>query len=122
MKSNSLGILDDKLVDYENTFGTKLGMNKAERLQTEDSKMTHAMVIVGVHLDLSGKPVRYRIENSWSDEYGTKGYFFCTAEWFRQYAYQIVVPKTFASPELVNVFESEDAVELPPWDPMGALA
>ena len=37
--------------------------------------MTHAMVISGVHLDASGRPVRYKVENSWGDAVGNKGYF-----------------------------------------------
>lgn len=51
------------------------------------------------------------------------GYFVCTAEWFRQYAYQIVVPRHMAPKKLVRVFEDTDkAVKLPAWDPMGSLA
>lgn len=51
------------------------------------------------------------------------GYFVCTAEWFRQYAYQIVVPRHMAPKKLVKVFEDTDkAVKLPAWDPMGSLA
>lgn len=35
--------MDCDLFDYANTFGTKLGMTKAQRLQTGESSMTHAM-------------------------------------------------------------------------------
>lgn len=35
--------MDTKLFEYEKTFGTGLGMSKAERLQTGESAMTHAM-------------------------------------------------------------------------------
>jgi bleomycin hydrolase len=42
------------------------------------------MVITAVHLDDNGKPIRYKIENSWSDEAGNKGFFMCTADWFRE--------------------------------------
>jgi len=120
--NSALGVMDCDLFDYGNTFGTKLGMTKAQRLQTGESSMTHAMVIVAAHLDSNGRPVRYRIENSWSDTAGTKGYFVCTSEWFREYAYQIVVPRKMAPSKLVKIFEDNDAVELPPWDPMGSLA
>ena len=44
--------------------------------------MTHAMVISGVHIDATGKPVRYRVENSWGPEVGEKGYFVMTDAWF----------------------------------------
>ena len=65
--------MDTELFDYPAAFGTSLGMTKAQRLQTGDSSMTHAMVITAVHVDASGKPVRYRIENSWAETAGTKG-------------------------------------------------
>lgn len=32
-------------------------------------------VIVAAHLDDNGIPVRYRVENSWSDTAGTKGVY-----------------------------------------------
>ena len=48
-------------------------MTKAQRLQSGESSMTHAMVIVAAHLNADGKPVRYRVENSWSDTAGSKG-------------------------------------------------
>lgn len=67
--------MDCNLYDFMNTFGTNLGMNKAQRLQTGESSMTHAMVIVAVHLGKGGRPIRYRIENSWSDTAGDKGAF-----------------------------------------------
>jgi bleomycin hydrolase len=46
--------------------------------------MTHAMVISGVHLDANGKPVRYKVENSWGETKGDKGYFVMTDAWFEQ--------------------------------------
>lgn len=47
--------------------------------------MTHAMVITAVHIDPStNKPVRYKVENSWGDKVGDKGYFVMTDAWFEQ--------------------------------------
>lgn len=37
---------------------------------------------------------------------------------FRRFVYQVVVPKTLAPKELVKVFEGDEKVVLPPWDPL----
>lgn len=60
--------MDTKLFDLDEGFSTRIGLSKAERLQTGDSAMTHAMVLTAVHLDKDGKSVRWRVENSWGKE------------------------------------------------------
>lgn len=71
------------LRSIQSTFDIKLGLSKADRLRVNESSMTHAMVISGVHIDpSSGKPVRYKVENSWGDARGHKGYFVMTDAWF----------------------------------------
>ena len=53
----------------ENAFDISLSLSKADRLRTKESAMNRAMVITGVHLDPeSRKPVRYKVENSWSEQ------------------------------------------------------
>jgi len=90
-------------------------------LRTNESAMTQAMVISGVYLDpQSGKPLRYKVENSWGEKSGEKGFFVMTDHWFDEFVYQVVVPRTLA--QLVKVYESDEKVVLPPWDPMGSLA
>lgn len=79
------GVWDTQAYELEMAFGYKLGMTKTQRLIMGDSVANHAMVIAAVHVDeKNGRPVRYKVENSWSDTAGEKGYFMMTAEWFRQ--------------------------------------
>ena len=94
-------------------------MSKADRLRTGESAMTHAMVISGVHLDAqTGKPTRYKVENSWGETAGEKGWFVMSDKWFEEFVYQVVIPKALAPKDLVKVFEGEERTVLPPWDPM----
>uniref|UniRef100_A0A1D1YLR2 bleomycin hydrolase n=1 Tax=Anthurium amnicola TaxID=1678845 RepID=A0A1D1YLR2_9ARAE len=115
-----LGIYDNKIIDFELGFNIKFELTKAQRLQYGQSLMTHAMVLTGVHID-NDKPVRWRVENSWGDSRGDKGYFVMSDDWFSDWVYQIVLEKEDTPNELVDILIQSPTV-LPPWDPMGSLA
>jgi len=121
MFDRDLGTMDLEIFDYEAVYGTNFGMTKAERLDYGASEMTHAMVFTGVDLDDDGKPRKWRVENSWGDKNGDKGFMIMTDDWFTEYNYEVVVEKKYLSPELLAVLQTEPN-GLPPWDPMGALA
>ena len=120
MFHRNLGLMDMDLYDYEAVFGTEFPMSKATRLEYGDSQMTHAMLFTGVDL-VSGKPRRWRVENSWGVKGGDKGYYLMTDKWFDEYNYEIVVDKKYLPKRILELFEKEP-VKLAPWDPMGALA
>ncbi|KZP18737.1 bleomycin hydrolase [Athelia psychrophila] len=122
--TSTRGIMDTALYppsSYQNAFGVALGLTKAQRLQMGESAMTHAMVLAAVHVE-DGKTVRWKVENSWGEGPGEKGWFVMSDAWFDEFVYQVVVPKALAPKELVKVFEGTERVVLPAWDPMGALA
>jgi bleomycin hydrolase len=108
-------------VDYELGFNVTLNMSKAERLLTGESAMTHAMVLTAVHLDKDNKPVRWRVENSWSESAGTEGYFVMSDKWMDEFCYQAVVDPSVVAKDVRDVLKQKAKV-LPLWDPMGALA
>ncbi|PGH23570.1 hypothetical protein AJ80_02350 [Polytolypa hystricis UAMH7299] len=116
----SLGIMDTALYDYTLGFNVKFGMTKAQRLRTGESAMTHAMVLTGVQVE-NGKPVRWRVENSWGKERGDQGYFVMTDKWMDEFVYQVVVDPRFVSTAVRGVLK-QTPLTLPLWDPMGALA
>lgn len=114
------GIMDVDLTNLSLGFNVSLGMNKAERLASGESAMTHAMVITGVHLE-DDRPVRWRVENSWGETVGDKGWFVMTDRWMDEYTFQAVVDSKFVSAETRAILEQTPIV-LPRWDPMGVLA
>jgi bleomycin hydrolase len=117
---SALGIMDTDLYDFNLGFNIKLGMNKAQRVETGESAMTHAMVLTAVHIE-GGRPVRWRVQNSWGESAGDKGWFVMTDKWMDEFVYQVVVDPKFVGKEVRDVLDQEPIV-LPLWDPMGALA
>ncbi|KAL7795905.1 peptidase C1B, bleomycin hydrolase [Trichoderma ceciliae] len=117
------GIMDLDLFDYEAGLSTSLlRMNKAQRLMTGESLMTHAMVLTAVHVDeKTGRPVRWRVQNSWGTAAGDKGWFVMSDAWMDEFVYQAVVDPRVCSKEVRDVLKQEPIV-LPLWDPMGSLA
>ena len=106
MFHRDLGLMDMDLYDYEAVFGTEFPMTKATRLEYGDSQMTHAMLFTGVDL-VSGKPRRWRVENSWGVKGGDKGYYLMTDKWFDEYNYEIVVDKKYLPKRILELFEKE---------------
>lgn len=96
-------------------------MSKADRLIYGESLMTHAMAITGASVDKNDKPTKYRVENSWGEERGEKGYLVMTADWFKEFVFEAVVDKSHVPSEVLKVFDMKPIV-LPAWDPMGCLA
>lgn len=61
------------------------------------------------------------MENSWGEERGEKGYLIMSADWFKEFVFEIVVDKAIVPQDVMEVFEQTPIV-LPAWDPMGTLA
>ena len=115
------GIMADGMYDFNSSMDIQLTQDKAGRLDYSESLMTHAMVLTGVDLDENGKAKKWKVENSWGEKVGDKGYFVASDAWMDEYTYQIVVRKEFLTEAELAAYEAEPIV-LAPWDPMGALA
>ncbi len=74
--------MDLDLFNYERALGVKFTFGQSgatpDYSERDESAMTHAMVITAVHSDADGRPVRYKVENSWGDVVGVKGFFVMT--------------------------------------------
>ena len=99
--------------DYGSVFGTTFGMDKAQRISTFDSGSTHAMTLTAVDLDADGKPVKWKVENSWGADSGQKGYLIMTAEWFREYMFRLVVNKKYVPENILKAYDSKPVMVMP---------
>jgi bleomycin hydrolase len=98
--------------DYTSLFG-EFTMNKAERIATFDSGSTHAMTLTAVDLDADGKPLKWKVENSWGSDHGQKGCLIMTAEWFREYMFRLVVDKQYVPENILREAEQKPIMVMP---------
>jgi bleomycin hydrolase len=122
MMHRELGVWDAQLFDYAGVYGTAFRHDKAQRLAYHQTLMTHAMMFTGVDVDPgSDTPRRWRVENSWGEENGVKGFYTMNDSWFDQYMFEVAVHQDLLPPDVVEA-RDQDPIVLPPWDPMGSLA
>jgi len=122
MLERDQGALDREMYDFELLYDTTFGADKAERVEYGHSVMTHAMALTGVDLDDKGRPRRWKVENSWGEKVGDKGYFVMSDRWFDEYLFEVVVARAHLPKRVLKALDTEQPIVLPPWDPMGSLA
>ena len=107
------GYCDIQSFDYGSLFSTTFPMTKAERISTFDSGSTHAMTLTAVDLDANGKPLKWKVENSWGADWGQKGCLIMTNEWFNEYMFRLVVDKKYVSDKLLKLAEQKPVMVMP---------
>lgn len=108
------GYLSTNLYKLNDLFGVNLDMDKADRLRTGIGEVSHAMTLVGVDED-QGDIRQWKVENSWGEKSGSKGYFVMSNEWFNDYVYEVVVHKKYLTEEQRKIAEGP-ITDLPLWD------
>ena len=114
------GLWDANLFETNELYGVDYGMSKADRLRYGQTMMTHAMLFTGVDV-YEGKPRRWRVENSWGDDSGQKGFYTMNDNWYDEHMFEIASPKKYLTEKMVEGLETVPIV-LEAWDPMGSLA
>ena len=110
------GYLMGNIYQYDKLFGIDSQMSKAERLDYKQGEVSHAMTITGVNL-VNGQPNRWKVENSWGEDVGEKGYFVMDQKWFEDYVYDVVIDKKYLTKAELAEYEQKPVV-LPAWDSM----
>ena len=119
MSHRGLGILDTNLYNYETVLNTKFNMTKKDRLMYRGTSLTHVMTFTGVNL-VDGKPNRWKIQNSWGEAEGKKGFYIMSDRWFDEYVFKVIINKKHISNEILKQYEKAPII-LSPWDQVGPL-
>ncbi len=96
--------------------GTEIRLTKGEKLDTRVSACTHAMTFTGAYLEDDGTISRYKVENSWGDENGKKGYYVMDKAWFEEYVHQVFVRKDSLPEALKEKYEKAPRKAVPPFN------
>ncbi len=94
------GLWLDGIADTKDLFGIDFSMSKADTLAYDNGAPNHAMVIMGVDVQ-DGRPVKWKIENSWGEKSGDKGWFTIDSKWFDKHAFQVIINRRFVPPDLL---------------------
>lgn len=101
------GYSDLNNFDYATLFNTSFKMNKADRIWTFESGSTHAMTLTAVDLDTEGKPIKWKVENSWGENNGAKGCIIMTNDWFNEYMFRLVLDKAIVPEHIIKMAEQK---------------
>lgn len=112
--SRERGFLDSQLYKTADLFGIDLSLTKGQRMAYHEAEVSHAMTLTGVDL-VDDQPTRWKVENSWGEKNGAKGYFVMTDEWMEDFVYEVVVRKDLLTADQQALLKRQP-VDLAPWD------
>jgi len=98
------GIMHPDIFDRADAYGLPLSeefhIDPTARMKLGILQADHAVVVVGVDQPTPASPsLKFKIENSWGTSAGTKGFFHMYREWFQQYVFDVVVPRSLLTPQ-----------------------
>jgi bleomycin hydrolase len=107
-------LMEENAVDYDGLFNIRLSLSKKDLLNFRSISPNHAMVFTGVHCDENGKPIRWKVLNSWGKD---KGVLTMSNAWFTANVFEVVIPALYAKDLKYTRVE-----QLAPWDVLSTVA
>lgn len=106
------GIMHPELQNTEGIYEFPKGSEPSEFDAVQSHYYWKAHANHAVLVDAYDKPVnatqtvKYRIQNSWSNKAGDKGYYHMYREWAQKHLYEIVIPKHLLTEEELKLWNS----------------
>jgi len=111
-----LGIMAADIYDYSALYRIPFSINKADRLSFRATSPNHAMILIAADLQ-DDKAVKWRVENSWGTDNGSKGYWTMYDGWFNEYVFTIIINQKYLAEDTKKLLKMKPQ-RLPAWDPM----
>ena len=107
------GVWTDLLKRYGDVFDIDLYLDRNSILKTNGITDCHCMLITGVNV-VDDKTDRWKIENSWGNKYGNKGYYVATDDWIDTYVHRIVINKRFLEKKYLEILK-QNKIKMEKW-------
>ncbi len=105
-RDTKAGYYHHALFDYENLLNMSFPMDKGQRVAYFDTQCNHLQLFIGVDL-VKGKPVKWKIENSWGKQFGKEGIFMMSDGWFDEYVFTVLAHKKYVPASVLKLFKKK---------------
>lgn len=102
-ENEEVGILDTRLYNYRETLNLN-HLTKEEALNLHDIEIHHAMTFCGVHL-VEGKPIRWKVEDSYGEKEKIKGYYVMNDNFFDECVLNVIVHKKYLAEKQLDLLK-----------------
>lgn len=99
------GILDTRIYNYEKKLGLKR-LNKEIAMKLGETQIQHFMVFTGVQIE-NGKPVRWKVEDSYGDKEKVNGYYIMNDNYFDDFVITIIVNQKYLNEKQHKLWEQK---------------
>ena len=98
---------------YSNLFDIDLNMNRDDIIKTYGTMGEHSMVITGVNTN--GYNYIWKVENSWGEKEGNRGYFVMEDKFLNNYLISAVINKKYLNNKELKILNTKP-IEVSKWD------
>lgn len=94
----------DTIERYGDIFDIDLVFNRNEISKTNAITESHIMLITGVDL-VDNQPKKWKIENTWGENFGKNGQYVATNDWLNRYVFKICINKKYLTDRQLNLLK-----------------
>ena len=103
------GIMNADLYKFEDIYGVEFNTDKKRNTLIKNINSTHAMVFTGLDVK-DGKPLKWKVENSWGPKSGNNGFYAMYDNWVDLYVVRVVIDKRFVPQKYIKILQSKPII------------